>query len=149
MMSAAGSVSPISVLLVEDDPGDVALTRKSMKASKLSNELHVVDDGVAALAFLRREPPYADAGRPDLILLDLNLPRKDGREVLAEVKADRELATIPVVILTTSAAEKDIAQSYDLHANAYVQKPVDVYQFMHVIKSIDEFFVSIVRLPSR
>lgn len=148
-MSAAGSVSPISVLLVEDDPGDVALTRKSMKASKLSNELHVVDDGVAALAFLRREPPYADAGRPDLILLDLNLPRKDGREVLAKVKADPELAAIPVVILTTSAAEKDIAQSYHLHANAYVQKPVDVYQFMHVIKSIDEFFVSIVRLPSR
>ena len=109
----------------------------------------MVDDGVAALAFLRGEPPYAEAGRPDLILLDLNLPRKDGREVLAEVKADPDLATIPVVILTTSAAENDIVQSYHLHANAYVQKPVDVYQFMHVIKSIDEFFVSIVRLPSR
>lgn len=149
MMNAAQPVSPISVLLVEDDPGDVALTRKSMKAGKLSNDLHVVDDGVAALAFLRREPPYSDAERPDLILLDLNLPRKDGREVLAEVKADPGLATIPVVILTTSSAEKDIAQSYHLHANAYVQKPVDVYQFMHVIKSIDEFFVSIVRLPSR
>lgn len=148
-MSAAQPVSPVSVLLVEDDPGDVALTRKSMQASKLSNDLHVVEDGVAALAYLRREPPYADAGRPGLILLDLNLPRKDGREVLAEVKADPDLATIPVVILTTSAAEKDIAQSYHLHANAYVQKPVDVYQFMHVIKSIDEFFVSIVRLPSR
>ncbi len=148
-MNVARSVAPISVLLVEDDPGDVALTRKSMKASKLSNKLHVVDDGVAALAFLRREPPYAEAARPDLILLDLNLPRKDGREVLAEVKADPELAAIPVVILTTSAAEQDIAQSYHLHANAYVQKPVDVYQFMHVIKSIDEFFVSIVRLPSR
>jgi CheY-like chemotaxis protein len=139
----------ISVLLVEDDPGDVLLIREAFADQKVGNVLSVVSDGVEAMRFVRREGDYAASERPDLILLDLNLPRKDGREVLAEVKADPGLATIPVVILTTSAAEKDILQSYHLHANAYVQKPVDVYQFMHVIKSIDEFFVSIVRLPSR
>ncbi|HEX5163846.1 MAG TPA: response regulator [Thermomicrobiales bacterium] len=138
---------PIDILLVEDSPADVDLTREALEDAKVRNNLHVVGDGVDALAFLRREDPYSDAPRPDLILLDLNLPRKDGREVLAEIKADPALLRIPVVILTTSAAEQDILRSYDLHANCYVTKPVDLEQFITVIKSIENFWLMIVKLP--
>jgi CheY-like chemotaxis protein len=139
----------IDVLLVEDDPGDVLMTREAFEEHKLRNTLHVVTDGVQAVSFLRREGEYADAPRPGLILLDLNLPRKDGREVLAEIKADEALRSIPVVVLTTSEAEEDVLRSYDLHANAYVTKPVDFEQFISVIRQIDEFFVSVVKLPPR
>jgi CheY-like chemotaxis protein len=138
---------PIQVLLVEDDPGDVLMTREAFEDEKVRNELHVVDNGVDALAFLRREGDYADAPTPDLVLLDLNLPRMDGREVLAEVKADPELRRIPVVVLTTSEAEEDIDRSYALHANAYVTKPVDFDRFTAVVRQIDDFFVSVVKLP--
>ena len=137
----------VDVLLVEDDPGDVLMTREAFEEHKLRNTLHVVDDGVEAVAFLRREGRYADAPRPGLILLDLNLPRKDGREVLAEIKADESLRAIPVVVLTTSEAEEDVLRSYDLHANAYVTKPVDLDQFMAAIRQIDEFFLTVVKLP--
>jgi CheY-like chemotaxis protein len=140
---------PIEILLVEDDPGDVTLTREAFADHKVGNNLHVVSDGVEALNFLRREGSYADAVRPDLILLDLNLPRVDGREVLAAIKADLDLATIPVVVLTTSDAEEDVVRSYRLHANAYVTKPVDFEQFIKVVQQIDEFFVQVVRLPAR
>lgn len=143
------SVKPISVLLVEDDPGDVVLVTEAFEHNKVQNELHVVQDGVEALQFLRREPPYEDAQTPDLILLDLNLPRKDGREVLQDVKADDRLRRIPVVVLTTSKAEEDVLRSYDLHANAYVTKPVDFDRFIEVVRQIDEFFVSVVKLPGR
>ncbi|MCG5216736.1 response regulator [Streptosporangium sp. KLBMP 9127] len=139
---------PIEVLLVEDDPGDVLLTREAFELNKVSNRLNVVNDGEQAMAFLRREDGYHDAPRPDLILLDLNLPRKDGREVLADVKADVTLRSIPVVVLTTSEAEEDILRSYHLHANAYVSKPVDFNQFIRVVRQIDEFFVTVVKLPS-
>lgn len=137
----------VNVLLVEDDPGDVLMTREAFE-EYLHNRLDVVTDGAAALAYLRREEPYADAPRPDLILLDLNLPRRDGREVLEEVKADPKLAHIPVVVLTTSQAEEDVLRSYQLHANAYVTKPVDFDSFIEAIKQIDHFFVSVVQLPS-
>ena len=137
----------IDVLLVEDDPGDVLMTREAFEQHKVANTLHVVADGVEATKFLRREGAYADAPRPGLILLDLNLPRKDGREVLAEVKADDDLRRIPVVVLTTSKAEEDILRSYDLHANAYVTKPVDFDRFIEVVRQIDEFFVTVVKLP--
>jgi CheY-like chemotaxis protein len=137
----------IDVLLVEDDPGDVVLIQEAFADNKVRNRLSCVSDGVEALAFLRREGAYAEAPRPDLILLDLNLPRKDGREVLGEVKADPELCTIPVVVLTTSEAEEDILRSYELHANAYVTKPVDFERFIAVVRQIDEFFVEVVRLP--
>jgi len=137
----------IEVLLVEDDAGDVVMTREALDEGKVLNRLHVVGDGVEALEFLRREGEYADAPRPDLILLDLNLPRRDGRQVLAEVKGDPELRRIPIVVLTTSEAEEDILRSYDLHANAYVTKPVDFDRFVAVIQQIDEFFISVVRLP--
>ena len=140
---------PIHVLLVEDSPGDVRLTREAMRQAKVHNELHVARDGEDAMAFLRREAGHGDAPTPDLVLLDLNLPRKDGREVLAEVKEDADLRTIPVVVLTTSEAEEDIARSYDLHANAYVSKPVDFDRFIEVVRQIDDFFVSVVRLPNR
>ena len=140
---------PIEILLVEDDSGDVRLTRQALKLGKISNNVSAVTDGVAAMAYLRREAPYADVVRPDLILLDLNLPKKDGREVLAEVKADPGLRRIPVVVLTTSGTEEDILRSYDLHANAFVTKPFDVNEFMLVVQAIDEFFLSIVRLPPR
>ena len=136
----------INVLLVEDDPGDVLMTREAFE-EHLHNRLDVVTDGAAALAYLRNEPPYADAPRPDLILLDLNLPRRDGREVLADVKADPSLAAIPVIVLTTSQAEEDVLRSYQLHANAYVTKPVDFDRFIDAIKQIDHFFVSVVQLP--
>lgn len=140
---------PIEVLLVEDDPGDVLMTREAFEASKLHNRLSVVPDGVEALAYLRHEGRYSDASRPDLILLDLNLPRKQGREVLAEVKDDPDLRSIPVVVLTTSEAEEDVLGSYQLYANAYVTKPVDFDQFISAVRRIDEFFVSVVRLPRR
>ncbi|WP_028984963.1 MULTISPECIES: response regulator [Sporichthya] len=137
----------IEVLLVEDDPGDVLMTREAFADNKVKNNLNVVTDGVEALAFLRREGKYADAPYPDLILLDLNLPKKDGREVLAEIKADEKLAHIPVVVLTTSGANEDILSSYRLHANAYVTKPVDFEQFIRVVRQIDDFFVGVVKLP--
>ena len=137
----------IQVLLVEDNPGDVRLTKEALKEGKLLNQLTVVGDGVEALAFLRKEGVYADALQPELILLDLNLPKKDGREVLAEIKADPNLRRIPVVVLTTSSSEEDILKIYDLHANCYITKPVDLEQFMGVVKSIEDFWVSVVKLP--
>ena len=137
----------VDVLLVEDDPGDVVLIREAFADHKVGNRLSVVADGVDALAFLRRAPGFADSPRPDLILLDLNLPRKDGSEVLAEIKADPDLSTIPVVVLTTSDADEDILRSYELHANAYVTKPVDFELFSELVHQIDEFFVGIVKLP--
>ncbi len=138
---------PIEILLVEDNPGDVRLTREAMRDAKVRNIMRIVTDGVEALAFLRRQGQYADAPRPDVILLDLNLPKKDGREVLAEIKADPNLRRIPVVILTTSEAEEDILKAYDLHANAYVAKPVDLDRFITVVKSIEDFWLEIVKLP--
>ena len=139
----------VDILLVEDNPGDVRLTREAMMEAKIHNQLQVVSDGVEAMAFLRRQGPYANAVRPHLILLDLNLPRKDGREVLAEVKQDPDLRRIPVVILTTSEAETDILKAYDLHANCYIAKPVDIEQFLTVVKSIEDFWITIVKLPPR
>jgi CheY-like chemotaxis protein len=139
---------PIEVLLVEDDPGDVLLIREAFADNKVHNNLNVVNDGEQALAYLRQEGQYAGSPRPDLVLLDLNLPRKDGREVLAEVKADERLRSIPVVVLTTSEAEEDVLKSYQLHANAYVTKPVDFERFVAIVRQIDDFFVSVVRLPS-
>ena len=139
----------IQILLVEDDPGDVVITREAFAENKVRNQLSVVSDGEAAMAFLRREEDYADAPRPDLILLDLNLPRKAGHEVLAEIKSDADLQRIPVVVLTTSDAEEDILRSYDLHANAYVTKPVDFECFLNVVRQIDDFFVTVVKLPGR
>lgn len=138
---------PIDVLLVEDDPGDVLMTREAFTENKVANRLAVVPDGVDAMAFLRKEGEYADAPTPDLVLLDLNLPRMDGREVLAAMKSDDELRRIPVVVLTTSEAEEDVLRSYSLHANAYVTKPVDFERFIDVVRQIDDFFVSVVRLP--
>jgi CheY-like chemotaxis protein len=143
------SLNVVSVLLVEDDPGDVVLIREAFEHNKVYNSLAVVTDGEQALHYVRGEGEFAGAARPDLILLDLNLPRRDGREVLAEIKGDPELRTIPVVILTTSEAEEDIVRSYDLHANAYVTKPVDFDSFVDVVRQIDNFFVSVVRLPER
>jgi CheY-like chemotaxis protein len=139
---------PIEVLLVEDDPGDVLLIREAFDFNKVHNNLNVVSDGEQALDYLRGIGDYADRIRPDLVLLDLNLPRKDGREVLAEVKSDPELRTIPIVVLTTSEAEEDVLKSYQLHANAYVTKPVDFERFVSIVRQIDDFFVSVVRLPS-
>ena len=139
---------PIEILLVEDSLGDIRLTREAFKEGKLANNLHVVHDGEAALAFLRREGPHQQAVRPDLVLLDLNLPKKDGREVLAAIKTDDNLKRIPVVILTTSKADKDILQSYDLNVNCYITKPVDMTQFIDVVKAIDHFWFTIVALPS-
>jgi two-component system response regulator len=138
---------PIDILLVEDDPGDELMTREAFEDNKIGNTLHVAHDGQEALDFLYRAAPYADAPRPDLILLDLNLPKYDGRQVLEKIKADPGLSHIPVVVLTTSAAEEDILRSYKLHANAYVTKPVDLDQFVAAIKQIDDFFVQVVRLP--
>ena len=141
-----GGGRPVEILLVEDNPGDVRLTIEALRESKVRNHLSVARDGVEALAFLRREGGHAEAVRPDLILLDLNLPRKDGREVLAELKADPDLKTIPVVILTTSRAEQDVLRSYELQANCYISKPVDLDQFT-VVKSIEDFWLTIVTLP--
>ena len=137
----------IDILLVEDNPGDVRLTREALKEGKVLNTLHVVGDGIEALAFLRHEGQYAMAAHPDIILLDLNLPRMDGRELLADVKSDPNLRRIPVVILTTSKDEEDIIRTYDLHANCYITKPVDLGKFMEVVKSVEEFWLTIVRLP--
>ena len=139
----------IDILLVEDDPGDVLMTEEAFADYKVANRLSVVSDGESAMAFLRQEGEYAEAPTPDLILLDLHLPRMDGREVLAEIKNDSRLRRIPVVILTTSEAEEDILRSYNLHANAYVTKPVDFERFITVVRKIDDFFVSVVRLPER
>ncbi len=147
-MSENQMVKSIEILLVEDNPGDTDLIREGLENSKIHNRLHVVEDGEKALAYLRKEAPYANASRPDLILLDLNLPRKDGREVLAEIKEDKYLKRIPVIILTTSKAEEDIIRTYNLHANCYISKPIDVGQFLNVVKSIENFWLSIVILPS-
>ena len=143
------SVSPIEVLLVEDDPGDVLMTQEAFAEHKVRNRLAVVSDGEEAIAYLRKEGKYADAVRPDLVLLDLNLPRRDGRQVLEEIKSDQSLRQIPVVVLTTSQADEDILRSYALHANAYVTKPVDFEQFIAVVRQIDQFFVNVVKLPPR
>ena len=148
-MPESTPVQPIEVLLVEDDPGDVLMTREAFKDYKIANNLSVVTNGEDAIAYLRKLGPYADATTPDLILLDLNLPRRDGREVLREVKGDADLRRIPVVVLTTSDAEEDVMASYDLHANAYVRKPVDFDQFVAAVRSIDDFFITVVRLPLR
>lgn len=142
-------VDSIEILLVEDNPGDVRLTQEALKESKLINHLSIVRDGVEALAFLRQEGVYADAPRPGIILLDLNLPRKDGREVLQEIKDDDDLKRIPVVILTTSDDEHDILQSYNLHANCYITKPVNLSRFITIIKNIENFWLTIVQLPPK
>jgi chemotaxis family two-component system response regulator Rcp1 len=142
-------ILPIEILLVEDNPGDVRLAIEALKEAKVHNRLSTVADGEAALHFLQRKPPYNDAPRPDLILLDLNLPRKSGREVLAEIKADPDLKRIPVVILTTSQAEEDIVKAYNHSANCYITKPVDLDQFIKVVRSIEEFWLTIVKLPRR
>ena len=138
---------PVIILLVEDNPGDVLLTEEALQEGKVCNDLYVAEDGMEAIAFLRREGKYEDMPRPDVILLDLNLPRMDGREVLAEIKADPDLKRIPVVILTTSSADEDILKSYDLHANCYITKPVDLDQFIAVVKSVEDFWFTIVKLP--
>lgn len=139
---------PIEILLVEDNPGDVRLTREIFKAARIRNIIHTVEDGVEAMEYLRNQGKYADEARPDLILLDLNLPRKDGREVLAEIKSDDELKRIPIVVLTISKAEEDILKTYSLHANCYITKPVDLDQFIKVVASIEDFWLSVVKLPS-
>ena len=138
---------PVEILLVEDSPSDTELTIEALKEAKVRNHLSIVEDGVAALEFLRRQGQHARALRPDLILLDLNLPRKDGREVLAEIKSDNDLKTIPVVVLTTSRAEQDVLQAYKYHANCYITKPVDFNRFMEVVKSIEDFWLTVVKLP--
>lgn len=143
------SARPVDVLLVEDDPGDELMTREAFEQNKIGNTLHVVRDGEEALDFLYRRGRHADAPRPDLVLLDLNLPKYDGRQVLTQIKSDPDLAEIPVVVLTTSSAEEDVLRSYRLHANAYVTKPVDLDQFLGAVRQIDEFFVQVVRLPGR
>lgn len=148
-MSVDSLSSPIEILLVEDNPGDVRLTQEVLKEGKVHNKLSIVENGVQALNFLRKEQEFNDAPTPDLILLDLNLPKKDGREVLMEIKEDPELKKIPVVVLTTSQAEEDILKVYDLNANCYVSKPVDLGQFINVVKSIEDFWLSIVKLPTR
>jgi chemotaxis family two-component system response regulator Rcp1 len=139
---------PIEILLVEDSPSDTDLTVEALAAAKVTNRLSIVEDGVQAMEFLHREGQYAHAPRPDLILLDLNLPRKDGREVLAEIRSDEKLTAIPVVVLTTSQAEQDVLRAYALHANCYITKPVDFNQFLEVIEAIEGFWLSVVKLPT-
>lgn len=139
---------PIEILMVEDNPGDVRLTQEAFKDTKVRNNLHVVEDGVEAMAFVRREGRYADKPRPDVILLDLNLPKKDGREVLKEIKGDPDLKRIPVVILTISQDEQDILKTYNLHANCYITKPIDLDQFLKVMNAVESFWLTIVKLPS-
>jgi len=146
-MNAELMGKPVQILLVEDNPGDVRLTKETLRDAKVKINLRVVGDGVEAMAFLRQEGKYAGAPRPDIVLLDLNLPRKDGREVLAEMKQDPDFKRIPVVVLTTSYAEKDILKSYNLHANAYVTKPLDLEQFAKIVKAIEDFWFTIVKLP--
>ena len=138
---------PVEFLLVEDNPGDVRLTQEALKDSKVRNNLNVLGDGMSALAFLRREAPHEHAPRPDIILLDLNLPKMDGRELLSHIKADPKLKRIPVVVITSSEAEQDILRTYDLHVNCYVTKPVDLDQFIKVVQSIETFWLTIVQLP--
>jgi CheY-like chemotaxis protein len=147
MTSTSNGGRPIEILLVEDNPGDVRLTVEGLNEGKVRNNLHLARDGVEALAFLRREGEFQNAVRPDLILLDLNLPRKDGREVLQDLKSDPLLRTIPVVVLTTSRSEQDVLRSYELQANCYITKPVDLEQFITVVKSIEDFWLTIVTLP--
>ncbi|QKQ73903.1 response regulator [Nostoc sp. TCL240-02] len=146
-MSVITAIMPIEVLLVEDNPGDAQLTRIALEDSKISIHLNVVEDGVEAMAFLRKQEKYVKAAHPDIVLLDLNLPRKDGREVLAEIKGDEKLKRIPVVILTTSQAEEDILKAYNLCANCYITKPVDFDQFVKIVQSIENFWFAIVKLP--
>ncbi len=147
MNSSFSSISPVEILLIEDNPGDVRLTVEIFKEAKIHNKMNVMTDGIEAMAFLRQEGEYTNVPRPDLILLDLNLPKKDGREVLAEIKVDPALRRIPVVVLTTSKAEEDILKTYDLHVNAYITKPVDLEQFIGIVKSIENFWLTIVKLP--
>jgi len=147
-MNSKAMGKPIEILLVEDNPGDVRLTKEALQDGKVLNSLHVVEDGMEAVAFLNQEGKYADVPRPGLILLDLNLPRKDGRDVLAEIKTTGDLKRIPVVVLTTSRSEEDIVKSYDLNANCYITKPVDLAQFIEVVKSIEDFWLTVVKLPS-
>lgn len=148
-MTSNANLQPLRLLLVEDNPGDVMLFREAIKEYKIANQLAVVTDGEAALAYIRAEPPYEDAERPDLVLLDLNLPRLDGQAVLAELKQDERTRTIPVVVMTSSQAETDILRSYELQANCYVTKPLDFDQFINVVRSIESFWMSIVHLPPR
>ncbi|OBI56173.1 response regulator [Mycobacterium sp. E787] len=147
MTSATSAGRAIEILLVEDDPGDELITREAFEHNKLKNNLHVAHDGEEGLDFLYQRGPYEGAPRPDLILLDLNLPKYDGRQLLEKVKSDPDLSRVPVVVLTTSSAEEDILRSYELHANAYVTKPVDLDQFINAVRQIDEFFIQVVRLP--
>ena len=142
-------VQPAEILLVEDNPGDVRLVQEALRESKIINRLYIVSDGQQALAFLRKQGSYANATRPDLILLDLNLPRKDGREVLSEIKTDPDLRRIPVVIVTSSKAEEDILKSYNQYANCYITKPLDLEKFIEVVKAIEDFWMSIVKLPPK
>lgn len=148
-MSSLVGARPIEILLVEDNPGDARLTQEALREGRVRNRLHHARDGVEALGFLRQEAPYSTAPRPDLILLDLNLPRKDGREVLAELKEDPHLRLIPVVVLTTSEAEQDIVRTYELHANCYITKPVDLDKFFTIVRAVEEFWLAVVKLPGR
>ncbi len=149
MNSEPRSWQAIEILLVEDNPGDVELTREALDDAKVANRLHVVDDGADAVEFLFQRGKFANAPRPDIILLDLNLPKKDGRQVLSEIKANADLAQIPVVVLTTSQAEEDILRAYQLHANCYITKPVDFNQFLRIVATIEEFWLSVVKLPKK
>jgi len=146
-MTATDTLKPIEILMIEDSPTDVLMAREALDHAKVLNRLHVVEDGVAAMAFLRQQGKYADTPRPGLILLDLNLPKKDGREVLAEIKADENLKLIPVVVLTTSKAEEDVFKAYGLHANCYITKPMDFSRFADVVRTIQEFWFTVVTLP--
>jgi len=148
-MASQRTLKAIEILMVEDNPGDVRLTREALKGGKVWNQLNVVEDGVAALDYLYQRAPHEAAARPDLILLDLNLPKKDGREVLSAIKSDATLRTIPVVILTTSQAEEDVLRAYHLNANCYVTKPVDFDQFTRIVQSIEEFWLTVVTLPPK
>ncbi len=149
MLMEEVALKPVEILLVEDNPGDARLAREALAESKIANEIHHVKDGVEAMAWLRRQPPFERATRPELILLDLNLPRMDGRQVLAAIKSDPDLKRIPVVILTISKDEEDILRSYNLHANCYITKPIDLMQFIKVVRSIEDFWLSIVKLPPK
>lgn len=146
-MNMPSRLTPVEILLVEDDPGDVRLTREALADGKIHNRLHVATDGVEAMAFLRQQDRFSQAPRPDLILLDLNLPGLDGREVLAEIRADENLNVIPVVVLTTSREDRDVLESYRLHANCYITKPVDLDQFINAVRAIEDFWLSVVKLP--
>lgn len=141
--------NPIEILLIEDNPADIRLTQEAFQQARLQNTIHVVQDGVNAMAFIRQTAPFQQAPRPDLILLDLNLPKKDGREVLKEIKSDTHTRTIPVVVLTTSDDEADVLRSYDLHANAYLVKPIDILQFIKMIQTLEDFWLSVVKLPPK